>query len=51
MAWMAPLYPRGPYDVSRWLQPLPRNGSIPRLPEWEWIHVPGQYSGPDRPLA
>jgi glyoxylase-like metal-dependent hydrolase (beta-lactamase superfamily II) len=45
MAWMASLYPRGPYDVSRWLQPLPSNGSIPRFPDCEWLHVPGHTPG------
>jgi glyoxylase-like metal-dependent hydrolase (beta-lactamase superfamily II) len=45
MAWMSPLYPRGPYDVSRWLQALPENGSVPHLPEWKWLHVPGHTAG------
>ena len=41
MALMSPLYPRGPIDVSRWLRPLPADGSVPGMPGWRWIHVPG----------
>ncbi|HEY0368610.1 MAG TPA: MBL fold metallo-hydrolase, partial [Chthoniobacterales bacterium] len=45
MAWMSKLYPRGPYNVSRWLQPLPADGSVPHMPGWRWIHVPGHTVG------
>jgi glyoxylase-like metal-dependent hydrolase (beta-lactamase superfamily II) len=45
MAALSPLYPRGPIDVSEWLQPLPDDGSIPHMPGWRWIHTPGHTQG------
>ncbi len=45
MALLSPLYPRAPYDVSRWLQPLPADGTVPHMPGWRWIHVPGHTPG------
>jgi glyoxylase-like metal-dependent hydrolase (beta-lactamase superfamily II) len=45
MAAMAPLYPRGPIDVSRWLQSLPTDGTIPHMPGWRWIYTPGHTQG------
>ena len=45
MTALAPLYPRGPIDVSAYLQELPADGSIPGLPAWKWIHTPGHTPG------
>ena len=45
MALLSPMYPRGPYDVSRWLQPLPADGNVPHMPGWKWIAVPGHTPG------
>jgi glyoxylase-like metal-dependent hydrolase (beta-lactamase superfamily II) len=45
MAALSPLYPRGPIDVSEWLQPLPEDGSIPHMTGWRWIHTPGHTQG------
>jgi glyoxylase-like metal-dependent hydrolase (beta-lactamase superfamily II) len=45
MAALSPLYPRGPIDVSKYLQPLPADGTVPFLPEWRWIHTPGHARG------
>jgi len=45
MSALSPLYPRGPYDVHRWLQPLPTDGTVPPLPGWRWIPVPGHTPG------
>jgi glyoxylase-like metal-dependent hydrolase (beta-lactamase superfamily II) len=45
MALLSPLYPRSPYNVARWLRPLPADGSIPHMPGWKWIHVPGHTPG------
>ncbi len=45
MALLSPMYPRSPYNVSRWLQPLPAVGSIPHMAGWKWIHVPGHTPG------
>jgi glyoxylase-like metal-dependent hydrolase (beta-lactamase superfamily II) len=45
MSLLAPLYPRGPIDVSPWLQALPPDGTVPGLPGWQWIHTPGHALG------
>lgn len=45
MAAMSPLYPRGPIDVSQWLQILPTDGSVPFMPGWKWLHTPGHAPG------
>ncbi|HEX6576617.1 MAG TPA: MBL fold metallo-hydrolase [Gemmatimonadaceae bacterium] len=45
MAKTSPMLGRGPIDVSRWLKPLPEDGSVPGMPEWRWIHTPGHTPG------
>ncbi|MBA3881681.1 MAG: MBL fold metallo-hydrolase [Chthoniobacterales bacterium] len=45
MALLSPMYPRGPYDVSRWLKVLPEDGSVPHMAGWKWVHVPGHTPG------
>ena len=45
MALLSPLYPRDPIDVSQWLKPLPDDGTVPGMPGWRWIHVPGHTPG------
>ena len=45
MARLSSLYPTGPVDVSRWLRPLPEDGSVPGLPGWRWIHTLGHSPG------
>jgi glyoxylase-like metal-dependent hydrolase (beta-lactamase superfamily II) len=45
MAALSPFYPRGPIDVSRWLQSLPTDGSVPHMPGWRWIYTPGHTQG------
>lgn len=45
IAWMSPLFPRGPFDLSRFLQPLPADGSVPGMTGWRWIHTPGHAPG------
>jgi len=45
MTWLSPLFPRGPIDVSKWLQVLEQGGQIPDLPDWTWIHTPGHTAG------
>ena len=45
MPLLAPLFPRGPIDVRRWLRPLPSDGSIPDMPQWRWLHTPGHSHG------
>jgi glyoxylase-like metal-dependent hydrolase (beta-lactamase superfamily II) len=45
MAALARFYPKGPVDVSEWLQPLPEDGSVPAMPGWQWLHTPGHTTG------
>ncbi len=45
MAWLSPLYPRGPNDFSPRVSVLPENGEISVLPGWQWIHTPGHSPG------
>lgn len=45
MALLAPFMPKGPIDVSRWLQPLPEDGSVPEMPGWQWLATPGHTPG------
>jgi glyoxylase-like metal-dependent hydrolase (beta-lactamase superfamily II) len=45
MSLSSPLYPRGPFDFSRWLRTLPADGAVPGMPGWRWIHTPGHAPG------
>jgi glyoxylase-like metal-dependent hydrolase (beta-lactamase superfamily II) len=45
MPLLAPLFPRGPVDLSERLLPLPLDGSVPGMPAWRWLHTPGHSAG------
>ncbi|MBA3640430.1 MAG: MBL fold metallo-hydrolase, partial [Acidobacteria bacterium] len=45
MALLSRLYPRGPIDVSRRLQILPDDGSVPVMPGWRHVFTPGHTAG------
>jgi glyoxylase-like metal-dependent hydrolase (beta-lactamase superfamily II) len=45
MALLSPLYPRGPFDFTDRIQPLPADGSVPGMAGWRWIHTPGHSAG------
>jgi len=45
LAATSPLFPRGPINVSRWLQPLPEKGIVPEMPGWRWLATPGHSPG------
>jgi glyoxylase-like metal-dependent hydrolase (beta-lactamase superfamily II) len=45
VAKMSKMYPTKPVDISEYVRTLPADGSIPPLPEWEWIHTPGHTPG------
>jgi glyoxylase-like metal-dependent hydrolase (beta-lactamase superfamily II) len=45
MPKLAPLFPRTPVDVSDRLRVLLEDGSVPHLPDWRWVHVPGHTPG------
>ncbi len=45
LAKISALYPNEPIDIREVLQPLPADGSLPGLPGWGWVHVPGHSPG------
>jgi len=45
MAAVSGLYPRGPVDVGARLHALPEDGSVPTMPGWTWLAVPGHTPG------
>lgn len=45
MALTSPLFSRGPVDVGKWVYALPKNGEIPPMQGWRWIHTPGHSPG------
>ena len=45
MPSMARLFPRGPFNFSKWLQPLPADGRVPEMPGWQWLATPGHSPG------
>ena len=45
MARMAGLFPNTPIDLGARALTLPRDGSVPDLPGWRWIHTPGHTAG------
>ena len=45
MSRLSGFYPRGPVDVAGCLETLPEDGSVPGMPGWRWIHVPGHTPG------
>jgi glyoxylase-like metal-dependent hydrolase (beta-lactamase superfamily II) len=45
MARLSPLFPRHRYDFSPNVHPLPPDGRVPDMPEWEWYHTPGHAPG------
>lgn len=45
LAFLSPLFPRGPIDLDGRLRELPSDGSVPGFDEWQWIHTPGHSPG------
>lgn len=45
MSLMSFTYPSGPIDISDRLYLLPADGTIPFMPEWNYIHTPGHAPG------
>ncbi|HVG16654.1 MAG TPA: MBL fold metallo-hydrolase [Chitinophagaceae bacterium] len=45
LAKISKLYPNEPVDISEALEMLPADGTVPHLPGWQWIHVPGHSPG------
>jgi glyoxylase-like metal-dependent hydrolase (beta-lactamase superfamily II) len=45
MAFMSPLYPRGPIDLRGRVEALPEDGRVPGMAEWRWVFTPGHSPG------
>ncbi|WP_411844460.1 MBL fold metallo-hydrolase [Salinicoccus sp. HZC-1] len=45
MAKTAAMFPREPIDLGNNVEPLPADGTVPHMPEFEWIHTPGHTQG------
>jgi glyoxylase-like metal-dependent hydrolase (beta-lactamase superfamily II) len=42
---MSFLFPNNGIDLGHRIHTLPEDGSIPSMPEWQWIHTPGHTPG------
>lgn len=45
IAEMSFLFPNNGIDLGHRVHALPDNGTIPSMPEWQWIHTPGHTPG------
>ncbi|OLN22546.1 MBL fold metallo-hydrolase [Domibacillus antri] len=45
VAKMSPLFPNEAIDLMPFLKPLPKDGTVPEMPGWKWIHTPGHTEG------
>ncbi len=45
LAKLSFLYPHEPVNIREALSMLPADGSVPTLPGWHWVHVPGHTPG------
>ena len=45
MALLSFAYPNKANDWGDRVKPLPADGSVPFMPDWRWIHVPGHTEG------
>lgn len=45
VARMSPYFPKQPIQLDSFVHALPKNGTIPMLPEWKWIPTPGHSPG------
>lgn len=45
LAKISPIYSVEPIQLGEALHPLPKNGEVPGLDKWRWIHTPGHSPG------
>lgn len=45
VAKLSPMFPIQPIQLGGHVNALPKDGSIPKLPGWQWIHTPGHTPG------
>jgi glyoxylase-like metal-dependent hydrolase (beta-lactamase superfamily II) len=42
---LSPMFPNHGINICGHVQPLPKDGSVPNMEEWKWIHTPGHTPG------
>ncbi|WP_160723901.1 MBL fold metallo-hydrolase [Bacillus sp. USDA818B3_A] len=45
VAKMSPMFPNHGIDISKHIQALPSDGTVPNMNGWKWIHTPGHTPG------
>lgn len=45
VAKISPLLPNHGINVGEQVQALPKDGSVPHMPGWKWVHTPGHTPG------
>lgn len=45
VAKMSPMFPKKGIDITEKLHELPADGSVPYMPDFEWVHTPGHTKG------
>lgn len=45
VARMSPIFPNDAISLGHHIKPLPENGAVPNLPDWQWLHTPGHSPG------
>lgn len=45
VAKLSPFFPKEPIQLKGYVHPLPKDGSVPYLPQFRWIHTPGHTPG------
>lgn len=45
VAKMSPMFPKKGIDITERLHELPADGSVPYMPDFQWIHTPGHTKG------
>ncbi|MFC7686957.1 MBL fold metallo-hydrolase [Ureibacillus sp. GCM10028918] len=45
LARMSPFFPNEPINLGSHVKPLPSDGTVPILKDWNWVHTPGHSPG------
>lgn len=45
LAKISPMFPVEPLQLGKALKPLPKDGEMPGLDQWRWLHTPGHSPG------
>ncbi len=45
MAMLSRVFPMNITNLGDWLEPLPADGVVPGLPDWQWLWTPGHSPG------